>query len=327
MPKIVQIVPISDQMAPADVLSELFQTLRLRSDLYFTAQFGEQYSVAIPPQGRCIRFHLVRRGECYVSNEDGSEPVRLRPGDLAIVPNGVGHVLTDNVQITPVPLPQIMSSQTKALQSGILAVGAGEPKTIVLCGFCTFDEDIRHPLFDNIADRMVLCAGKTQSSPSMGTAIRLLGEEAELAAAGTRGILSRSLEIIFMQALRRIMENSATSQPQFLHALADAHLSKALQSIHQQPAFAWTSALLARRAGMSRTRFSIRFTAMVGQAPMAYVTHWRLIRARVMLADTNLSTDEIAHRCGYRSLSSFTRRFKAVFGSGPGAYRRGLHSK
>jgi AraC-like DNA-binding protein len=45
-----------------------------------------------------------------------------------------------------------------------------------------------------------------------------------------------------------------------------------------------------------------------------------------MLRDTNLAIDEIGRRCGYQSLPSFTRRFKVVFGEGPGAFRRGLRS-
>ena len=74
---------------------------------------------------------------------------------------------------------------------------------------------------------------------------------------------------------------------------------------------------------MSRARFAERFTRRVGLAPIAYLTHWRLMKARRLLRESDLSTEEIAARCGYASLPSFTRRYKAAFGVGPGAYRRG----
>jgi AraC-like DNA-binding protein len=47
------------------------------------------------------------------------------------------------------------------------------------------------------------------------------------------------------------------------------------------------------------------------------------MKARRLLRESGLSTQEIAARCGYASLPSFTRRYKAAFGIGPGAYRRG----
>ncbi|MGL5538490.1 MAG: helix-turn-helix domain-containing protein, partial [Aeromonas veronii] len=36
---------------------------------------------------------------------------------------------------------------------------------------------------------------------------------------------------------------------------------------------------LAREAGMSRARFAARFQERVGQAPLGYLTHWRMARA------------------------------------------------
>ena len=84
----------------------------------------------------------------------------------------------------------------------------------------------------------------------------------------------------------------------------------------------WTIAELAVCSGLSRAVFAEKFTAAVGQPPIAYLTNWRLINARRLLRESDLGTDEIARRCGYQSLPSFSRRFKAVFRVGPGAYRR-----
>jgi len=73
---------------------------------------------------------------------------------------------------------------------------------------------------------------------------------------------------------------------------------------------------------MSRTRFAARFAGEVGMPPMDYLTSWRLAKARRLLADTGLGMAEVAERCGYASVPSFSRRFKERFGVGPGAFRR-----
>jgi transcriptional regulator GlxA family with amidase domain len=112
----------------------------------------------------------------------------------------------------------------------------------------------------------------------------------------------------------------------YLAALADPQLSQALAAIHQQPGIAWTIGALARRAGMSRARFALRFGAVVGVAPIAYLTTWRLMKARALLANSTLDMAEIAARCGYASVPSFTRRFKQAVGIGPGAWRRSARS-
>ena len=64
---------------------------------------------------------------------------------------------------------------------------------------------------------------------------------------------------------------------------ADPHLARALAAFHRRPAAEWSVAALAREAGLSRTGFAERFTAMLGVTPMAYITAWRMQIAREAL--------------------------------------------
>lgn len=77
---------------------------------------------------------------------------------------------------------------------------------------------------------------------------------------------------------------------------------------------------------MSRARFADRFATLVGVPPIAYLTSWRLMKARALLASSHLAMEEVAARRGYASVSSFTRRFKTAFGIGPGSYRSSARS-
>lgn len=302
-----------------DIVSEVFSTLRLSSDLYFQAELSGPVAIEIPRERRRIRFHLVRQGRCWLGLP-GREAEALSEGDIGIVPNGAAQVVSSDPKRRPVPLPQVIAAG--ALADGLLRYGSGDGRVRLLCGFCAFDEGIDHPVLANLPNLIVLRAADLGTEPWVAAALRLLALEADYDGQGTTGILGRLLEILFIQALRRIAAEGGAGGSGFVRALSDPHLSKALSAIHREPQRDWKVQGLAKLAGMSRARFAERFTGAVGLPPAGYLTAWRLIKARAMLADSDLSMAEIAARCGYASVPSFSRRFKSVFDIAPGAYRR-----
>jgi AraC family transcriptional activator FtrA len=78
---------------------------------------------------------------------------------------------------------------------------------------------------------------------------------------------------------------------------------------------------LASEAAMSERTFLRRFTEATGMPPKAWLQHERLGRARELLESTNQNTDQIAQRCGYRSVESFRVAFRSVVGVPPSVYR------
>ena len=304
-----------------DVLSEVFSSLRLRSDIYFRAEFAGEFAVEIPAENRQVRFHLVRKGSCWIGVQPLGDPVKLSEGDLALVPNGAAQVLSDTPGRTPIPLGDVVSAGMVD-DTGVLSYGAGDGQVRLVCGFCQFDDDVQHPVVANLPEVIVLQARDLGHEPWITAALRLLELESDLNQQGVNGILSRLLEIIFVQTVRRLTPRQADGRPDYMAALADPHLSKALLAIHTEPEASWTVADLARLSGMSRARFADRFSSMVGATPIGYLTEWRLTKARRLLRDTDLTVEDIALRCGYASVPSFSRRFKAAFSVGPGAFRR-----
>ena len=104
----------------------------------------------------------------------------------------------------------------------------------------------------------------------------------------------------------------------WLGALADLAIGRALSRIHDQPEARWTIASLARAAGLSRSRFSERFTALVGASPMHYATSVAMERAAELVRGERLTLDELANRFGYESAPAFAWTFKRHRG-----FRRG----
>ena len=73
---------------------------------------------------------------------------------------------------------------------------------------------------------------------------------------------------------------------------------------------------------MSRSSFAAKFSELVGDPPLQYLTRWRMQLASSWLLDSDLNLSEIAERIGYQSEDPFKRAFKKHTGTPPGAYRR-----
>jgi AraC-like DNA-binding protein len=107
-----------------------------------------------------------------------------------------------------------------------------------------------------------------------------------------------------------------------LSAIVDLLVSAALLRIHRAPRHPWTVEELGAQVGLSRAAFARRFTTLVGQPPLAYLTWWRMTSAGALLRGSDASLHAIAERAGYASESAFNRAFKRQYGSTPGDYRR-----
>lgn len=110
--------------------------------------------------------------------------------------------------------------------------------------------------------------------------------------------------------------------PYRLGALQDKQIGRIISLIHRDPARPWTLESLAASAAMSRSAFAARFTELVGEPAMHYVTRWRMHAALALLKENNTSVSEVSHRLGYESEAAFSRAFKRYIGLSPGVARR-----
>lgn len=102
----------------------------------------------------------------------------------------------------------------------------------------------------------------------------------------------------------------------------EAGACQAVRIIEDRLAETLTIAGLARDVGMTRRRFATCFRRAIGVTPYNYILSRRLEAAAERLRTGSGSVLEIALDAGFGDLSEFTRRFRAKYGSPPGAYRR-----
>jgi AraC-like DNA-binding protein len=152
--------------------------------------------------------------------------------------------------------------------------------------------------------------------------IDLVAAEVTRDAPGQGAVLDRLLDVLTVAALRSWFDDVAGSAPGWWRAADDPVAGPAVRLVQHNPGHPWTVASLAAAVGVSRALLARRFTAAVGQPPMAFLTEWRLALAADLLLEPGATVQQVASRVGYGSGFALSAAFKRVHGESPTAHRR-----
>ena len=83
-----------------------------------------------------------------------------------------------------------------------------------------------------------------------------------------------------------------------------------------------TIAKIAEYSGYSVAYFTKAFKLYMNDTPIMHLNKRRISESKVLLRNEDLSLGDIAKRCGYKNLSTFTQAFERVMGILPSEYRR-----
>jgi AraC-like DNA-binding protein len=134
-------------------------------------------------------------------------------------------------------------------------------------------------------------------------------------------VLDRLLDLLLIAALRAWFARPEADAPGWYRAYADPVVGPALRLLHNAPDHSWTVAELAREAGASRAALARRFTELVGEPPMSFLTGWRIALAADLLLEPGETIGSVARRVGYGSPFALSTAFKRVRGVSPQEYR------
>ena len=304
-----------------DLLDDIFSTLGLKGALYFRTSFSAPWSVEVPAYENAARFHLVVKGTCTVLIPSGNRIV-LGPGDLILIPAGQSHILSDQ-SVNTAPTLETVLHDADYNGSGVLIVGDKDDSAAseMVCGHLNFRRDAAHPLLNALPPCIVTTATDRAQAPLLDDLLRLISRSIFTESLGSTAAVTRMSEIVFIELIRSGMSKD-NALINLLQAFRDEHVGKALELMHSTPDESWSVASLAKEVGMSRSRFSDRFSSTVGVGPMAYLTDWRLQKSLPLLENAKCSVQEIARSVGYKSSAAFTRAFSSKFGQAPTEYRR-----
>ena len=237
-------------------------------------------------------FHLVRRGRCRV--EIGDETHTLESGDFVFFAPGVDHrVFSDNT---------------------------ADPQTLLLCGYCLFDDMENDILLRALPDYVLLQRDELEEWPWLTRTLDHLSAEYMSGAPGSDLTVNKLTEVLLVQLIRA--DFGRQTEVGIVAALRDKRIARALTAMHEAPGHNWTIESAAGEAAMSRSGFARRFKELLDTSFFDYLTRLRMRDARRLLTTTNLPVADIAEQVGYQSDLSFVKAFKKIHDVTPRGYRQ-----
>ena len=325
-----------------DPLSDVLRSVRLRGAIFYYVSFDGEWAAETPPSpllagalmpgaDHVLAYHLMAKGEGWAAS-DGQAPVRLATGDIIMFPHGDGHVISSAPGMRALEDQSNWRYETRndpkpiavAYHRGVLRPGqpgpADDARSVIVCGFVACDMKPFNPLINALPPQLHLRAGAL-GAWTMQLLDQAVAESRERRA-GSAAILERASEFVFVDAARRYLESLPPGASGWLGALRDRHVGQAISLLHERPADPWSVEELGRQVGLSRSALHERFVELTGQAPMQYLTNWRMQLGAGLLRQGHVKVATVAQEVGYESEAAFARAFKRLVGQPPAAWRR-----
>lgn len=314
-----------------DALSEALGSVRMTGAIFYDAICTAPWGFAVPhiqdvahvlaPGSEClVGYHLVAEGRAVVQLEGEAEVV-LAAGDVVIVPHGDPHTVNNGRPATLVDSrASICNNLTGNLRT--YRIGGGGETTRFVCGYFGCDRHAARLFLAGLPRAIRINVRGDGPGAWIESSIRHLLSESASNRAGHAALLSKMAEALFIETLRRHMEEMPAEATGWLAGARDPIVGATLALLHRRPAHAWTLAELAQEVGAARSVVVERFARFLGEPPMTYLARWRLQLAARLLQTTRKNVIEVALDAGYDSEAAFNRAFKREFGLPPGQFRR-----
>jgi AraC-like DNA-binding protein len=307
-----------------DPLAGLLDGARPRTAFVLRSIQDPPWSVRVEDQAP-LSVVAIARGDPWVV-PDRHAAVRLHPGDVAIMRGPEMYTFADDpdtaVQVVIHPGPRRTTPTGEELPDltdlGLRTWGSsGNGSAVMLIGKYQGRGEISQRLLRALPPVLVL----NNHSELSSSLVSLLGQEIVKDELAQKIVLDRLLDLLLVAVLRDWFARPEAAAPAWYRALGDPAVGVALRLMHEHPEHPWTVAALAGHTGMSRAALARRFTDLVGEPPMSYLTGWRLDMAADLLGEPDATVGAVARRVGYGSAFALSTAFKRARGISPQDHR------
>jgi AraC-like DNA-binding protein len=308
-----------------DSIAGLLDGPRAREAFLLRSLLDPPFSMRIQDEAPLTLVAMVR-GAAWVL-PDAGEQVLLDTGDVAILRGPDPYLVADDpgtpAQVIIKP-GQVCTAPDGTELKGMQLMGvrtwgnSPDGTTVMLTGTYQLRSETSQRLLDALPTLLVVRAD-SWSSPL----IPYLADEITKDEPGQEAVLDRLLDLLLIAALRAWFARPEAEAPGWYRAHADPVVGPAIRLLHHNPAHPWTVESLARQTGVSRAALARRFTELVGEPPMAFLTGWRLTLAADLLREPGATVGSVARKVGYASPFALSTAFKRVRGISPQQHRAG----
>ncbi len=301
-----------------DVLTDVLNTLELKGWLSSRRELVAPWRYDFAASKDSM-FHVLSYGGAILEVEGEAIPIRVEDGDVVLFPSGHAHSLYDDAASPLTRLVHLDYNPQRGIQ--IVASEGEGPKPLMLCGAFHIEYPHNFPLIQRLPKLIHIHGAQGRVEQGFADIINFMSRESASQQIGAEVMLNRLTELLFIQVIRLWIDQEAKGSVSWVGALRDQPISAALGLIHQSPERRWKVQDLAEAAALSRSAFSARFTELVGELPLTYLTRWRMLRATRLLKN-EVRMEVIADQLGYESEAAFRKAFKREIGIPPAQYRK-----
>ena len=333
----VSAVRSSDTQSSTDTLSEVLREVRLTGSVFFLVDALTPWVAAAPsaalllpaifPRAQhLISYHVVRQGRCWCHMPQ-REPTLLSAGDVLVVPHGDPYSLSSEPDLRSDWSLEATLNWFRDMAQGkgpfvVSEGGAGPQRLQIVCGFLGCDVFPFNPVLAGLPKLLqVRLSNEEASGDRLENLIEYAVAEARDRSAGSRCVLLRISELMFVELVRQYLLSMPPMDMGWLAALRDPVVGRALALLHQRPCERWTLESLAHDSITSRSVLAERFTQFLQEPPMQYLARWRMHLAAQRLRDSQSKIAQVAFEVGYQSEAAFSRAFKKLLGVSPAIWR------
>ena len=300
-----------------DPFLDLIRLLRPQATLWGTIHATGQWGVGFRERHDLL-FFRVDRGECLLLKSD-EEPLNLGPGDFLLIRTIAPFVLVSDTQVEPVDSENLVAMS----RSTTMRLGVGEAEPVIIRGGRFVFESVNEELLVQLLPPLVHVALNKTTSARILALLSMNEAENSVPGPGSDFVVARLMELLLVEILRGEALVAQPGKAGMLQGLADPLTARALVALHSDVAKPWTTSKLARLCGCSRSAFNLRFTSIVGVAPMRYLHRWRMAVAKDELGRGERGVAEIAFLIGFQSSGAFTKAFTRSVGCPPSTFVEG----
>lgn len=266
--------------------------------------------------------YAVLEGRCEIDRARST--IGLQQGDLLLMPSALEHRVRDRSGSPVWPFKELRERHGILNGSPMRIGGGGDGKrTSLMFGVFFVRSQVR--LVESLPEVILLRSGPDGTDSWLHAVAKLLGQAAADHSPGGTALVNRLMEFSFCQVVRqhvRSLHQHHDGRNSWLKASLDEQIGRAIAVLHARLAEPWTVQSVAAEVAMSRSAFAARFTALVGEPPLQYLTQIRMERARELLSSGTATIKEISRLIGYESEAAFSTAFRRISHTSPIDYRR-----
>ena len=294
-----------------DALSDVLNSVRLEGAVYLNAEFTAPWCIRGELGLASVRarlagaqhvafFHFLTEGSCQVRLLDTKQVLEASAGDLILFPREGRHLMGSDLELMPMEGKATVEALPGAdAEVFHMRYGGGGAPTRFVCGYLALSRSVFRPVFEALPPVLHIRIGEGPASVLLRELLRAGVRESSAWGPGAASTLAKVAELLFIEALRRYMDQLPPEGKGWLAGVRDAHVGRALALLHGAPAKSWTVEQLAHDVALSRSALAERFTSLVGESPIQYLMRWRLALAAQMLREGREPIIRIAERSGY----------------------------